>query len=145
MKEVPSNTAEAKLGTFFHTCKEACPLQTALIKMGHLQLPTPIATDSIMVIGLANNTLKQKQSKAIDMQFYWLRDYIWQGLFTIYWCKGSLNKADYFTNIIWPNIIAKFALSTYTNLKHQITMSDCRKIPNLTSAERGCAEIWEPR
>jgi CCR4-NOT transcriptional regulation complex NOT5 subunit len=31
------------------------------------------------------------------MCFYWIRDRVHQGQFLVYWKKGSLNKADYFT------------------------------------------------
>ena len=31
------------------------------------------------------------------MRFYWIRDRVRQGQFLVYWRKGSLNKADYFT------------------------------------------------
>ena len=31
------------------------------------------------------------------MRFYWVRDRVRQGQFHIFWRKGSLNKADYFT------------------------------------------------
>jgi hypothetical protein len=41
--------------------------------------------------------LKQKRSKAIDMRFYWVRDRVRQKQFQIFWQKGSLSRADYFT------------------------------------------------
>lgn len=42
--------------------------------------------------------MKQKRSKAIDVQFYWLlRDRARQGQFQIYWDAGKDNLADYFT------------------------------------------------
>jgi len=47
--------------------------------------------------GIANETVKQRRSKAMDMRFYWIRDRIKQGQFTVLWRKGSLNLADYFT------------------------------------------------
>jgi hypothetical protein len=40
--------------------------------------------------------MKQKQSKAIDMRFHWIHNHVRQGQFHIYWCKGILNKANYF-------------------------------------------------
>jgi len=38
-----------------------------------------------------------KQSKAIDMHFYWLRDWSNRGQFNLYWKKGYTDKAGYFT------------------------------------------------
>jgi hypothetical protein len=48
-------------------------------------------------VGLANDTVKQNRSMAIDMRFYWVRDRVKDGQFIIYWKKGSENAADYFT------------------------------------------------
>jgi hypothetical protein len=31
------------------------------------------------------------------MRFYWIRDRVRQGHFHVYWKRGSLNRADYFT------------------------------------------------
>ena len=31
------------------------------------------------------------------MHFYWVRDWVRQGQFLVYWKKGSLNRTDYFT------------------------------------------------
>ena len=48
---------------------------------------------------LANNTTKQKRSKAIDMRFHWLRDRVGQKHFDVLWREGKNNLADYFTKI----------------------------------------------
>jgi hypothetical protein len=97
LKEVVSSAAEAELAGLFHNAKEACPIRICLEEMGHPQPPTPIVTDNSTAAGIANDTIKQKRSKAIDMRFYWLRDRVHQKQFTILWRKGALNKADYFT------------------------------------------------
>jgi len=97
MREVLSSAAEAELGALYHNGKEACPLRITLEELGHPQPPTPIQTDNSTAAGIANDTVKQKRSKAIDMRFYWIRDRVRQGQFQIFWKKGILNKADYFT------------------------------------------------
>ncbi|MBV5280410.1 MAG: hypothetical protein J0651_03970, partial [Actinobacteria bacterium] len=97
LKEVVSSAAEAELAGLFHNAKEACPLRICLEEMGHPQLATPIVTDNSTAVGIANDTIKQKRSKAIDMRFYWVRDRVKQKQFSILWRKGELNKADYFT------------------------------------------------
>jgi Reverse transcriptase (RNA-dependent DNA polymerase) len=97
LREVVSSAAEAELAGLFHNAKEACPLQIALEEMGHPQPPTPIYTDNSTAAGIANDTVKQKRSKAIDMRFYWIRDRVRAKQFVICWKKGSLNQADYFT------------------------------------------------
>ena len=97
MREVLSSAAEAELAALFHNGREACPMRHALEEMGHPQPPTPIVTDNITAAGIANDDVKQKRSKAMDMRFYWVRDRVRQGQFIVYWRKGALNKADYHT------------------------------------------------
>jgi len=97
MKEVVSSAAEAEFGTLFYNGKEACPLRTLLITLGHPQPPTPIATDNSTAVGIANDTMTQKRSKAIDMRFYWIRDRVRKGQFIVYWRRGETNRADYFS------------------------------------------------
>ena len=46
-----------------------------------------------------NKTVKQKQSKAMDMRFYWLQDRTQQNQFKIYWAPGIINLADYPTKL----------------------------------------------
>lgn len=54
-------------------------------------------TDNACAAGIANKTVKQKRSKAMDMRFDWIRDRVKQGQFFVYWRKGEENLADYFT------------------------------------------------
>ena len=43
--------------------------------MGHPQNePTTIQTDNSTAMGIANNTIKQRRSKAMDMIFCWVTD-----------------------------------------------------------------------
>jgi len=60
--------------------------------MGHPQPATAMQTE-----GIVNDCIKQCQSKAINMHFYWVCDCVCQGHFQIHWKKGSKNLADYFT------------------------------------------------
>jgi hypothetical protein len=97
MKEVVSSAAEAEIAGMFHNAKEACPMRITLEELGHPQPPTPLQTDNSTACGIANDTVKQRRSKAIDMRFYWIRDRVRQGQFYVYWRKGAINLADYFT------------------------------------------------
>jgi hypothetical protein len=65
--------------------------------MGHPQPPTPVTCDNSTAVGIANQTIKQRRSKAIDMQYYWLQDRECQNQSKIEWAAGADNKADYFT------------------------------------------------
>jgi hypothetical protein len=95
IKNVMSSAAEAEVGTAYINAREALPMRVALEEMGHPQPPTPLQTDNSTAYGIIHDTVKQRQSKAIDMRFYWLRDRQTQEQFNIYWGPGNSNMADY--------------------------------------------------
>jgi hypothetical protein len=66
-------------------------------ELGHLQPPTGIKTDNTTAHGILTKSLRPKLSKAFDMRFHWMKDRIQQKQFHLYWEKGALNMADYFT------------------------------------------------
>ena len=72
-------------------------LCNALVEMGHPRLPTPVQTNNSFAEGFSNRQVKQRQSKSINMRFYWVQDRVKQGQFYIYWQQGIENMADYFT------------------------------------------------
>ena len=53
--------------------------------------------DNKCAVGLANNLMKQKRSKAFDLKYYWTKDRVKQGHLEILWAPGVTNLADYFT------------------------------------------------
>jgi hypothetical protein len=95
LKEIVSSASEAELAGTFHNSKEACPLRICLDELGHPQPPTVIVTDNSTASGIANNTIKQRRSKAIDMGYYWIRDRVRQKQFNVLWRKGESNWGDY--------------------------------------------------
>jgi hypothetical protein len=97
IKNVCSSAAEAEIAALFMNAKHALPLRTTLEELGHPQPATPIFTDNSTAHGVINGTVKQNRSKAIDMRFYWLRDRVKQGQFTVHWAPGATNLADYYT------------------------------------------------
>ena len=78
-----SSAAEAELGAIFINTKEAVPIRTTLIEMNWPQPPTPIQVDNSTAVGIANQTIKKKMSKSMDMRFYWVIDRIKQGQFRV--------------------------------------------------------------
>jgi hypothetical protein len=76
MRNVMASSTEAELAALFHNARDGIPLRTALIEMGHSRAQTPIQTDNACATGIANETVKQCRSKAIDVRFYWIRDRI---------------------------------------------------------------------
>jgi hypothetical protein len=97
LKVVVSSATEAELGAAFFNAKDGVTVRITLEEMGHPQPPTPLQVDNSCAVGIINNTVKQRRSKAIDMRFYWLKDRECQQQFQIFWRKGSDNLADYFT------------------------------------------------
>ena len=51
------------------------------------------------------------------MQFYWVCNHVHQKQFHIYWCKGSVNKANYFTKH-HPSSHHQQVQSTYLHEPH---------------------------
>jgi hypothetical protein len=89
---VVSSVGEAEYGAAFIFAQHGVWLRNIAAAFGHAQLATPILCDNEFAIGLANDTIKQKKSKSIDMRFHWLRDRIRQRQFTITHLKGSLTS-----------------------------------------------------
>eukprot|EP00957_Ditylum_brightwellii_P072206 5489128-Ditylum_brightwellii.AAC.1 len=83
-----SSAAEAEVGALFINSKAVVGLRIALQEMGHPQPPTPIMTDNSTASGIANSSIKQRRSRAIDMRFYWVKDRVQQGQFFIFWKPG---------------------------------------------------------
>ena len=91
------SAAESKIGAAYINGQEAVPIHTLIRKLGHPQPATPIQVDNSTPDGFANDTIKQKRSKAIDMRFYWIRERTSQGPFLIYWKPSITNLGKYHT------------------------------------------------
>jgi hypothetical protein len=97
LRNVMASAAEAEVGALFVNAQDAVPIRNTLIELGHPQPPTPIQTDNSTAAGFANDTIKQKRSKAMDMRFYWIKDRARQNQFLFYWRPGAENLGDYHT------------------------------------------------
>jgi hypothetical protein len=97
IKNVMSSAAESETGGVYMNGKESIPIRTTASERGHPQPPTPIKTDNTTVHGILAKSLRPKISKAFDMRFHWMKDRIQQKQFHLYWEKGALNMADYFS------------------------------------------------
>ena len=95
MKNVLSSAAEAETVALFENAKDVCVLQHILTELRHDQSSTLIQIDNSIACGIANNTIKQKRSKAFDMRFYWIQDRVNPNQFHVYRKSGNLNIADY--------------------------------------------------
>ena len=86
---------KSETGSGFINGKDDVPLHNALHEMDHIQVPTPIQFENIVVNGIITDTVVQRISKAMDMHFYWLRDRCRQKQFHVHWKQGKHNLADY--------------------------------------------------
>ena len=85
MKAVLASATEAELGALCYNAKDGVMLRTILKEIGHPQATTPIQTDIACAAGIINNTVKQCRSKAINIHFYWIKDWASKGEFLIHW------------------------------------------------------------
>ena len=98
MRNIMASAAECETGGFFVNGQEGAHLRATLEEFGWKQHgPTPIVCDNTTAVGFANDTTKIKRSKSMDMRFYWIRDRVRQGQFTVHWQRSKVNLADYFT------------------------------------------------
>jgi hypothetical protein len=97
IKNVVGCAAESEVGACFHNAQSGAPLRVTLTELGHTQPPTPLRTDNCTAFGILNDTIKQKQSKAMDMIYHWLTDRVRQKQFDVYWRPGRENLGDYHT------------------------------------------------
>ena len=97
IKSVMSSAAEAELGALFINAKLAVPMRHTLEELGHPQGRTPIQTDNSTAHGVINGKIQPKQTKAMDMRYYWLKDREAQNFFQFHWKPGKNNLADYWT------------------------------------------------
>ena len=65
--------------------------------MGHKQPQTPMQTDNTTALGVVNNNIQPRCTKAMDMRFHWLRCREAQRQFHFFWCPVPTNRADYWT------------------------------------------------
>ena len=89
------SAGEAECGALYMNAKEAVPMRVRFVELGHPQPASPMRTDNSTADGMGNKTVKQKQSKSIDMRFYWLQHRVQQGQFRVFWAPGKIHLADY--------------------------------------------------
>jgi hypothetical protein len=97
IKNVVASAAESEVGACFHNAQSCAPLRVTLTDLGRTQPPTPLRTDNSTAYGILNETIKQKQSKAMDMRYHWVTYRVRQKQFDVYWHPGRENLADYHT------------------------------------------------
>jgi hypothetical protein len=72
-KAVMSSAAEAELGALYINARGAIPQRIKLTEMGHKQPQTPMQTNNTTALGVVNNSIQPRRTKAMKMRFHWLR------------------------------------------------------------------------
>ncbi len=74
IKDVMSSATKAELAGLYIMAHKAVYIRIILKELGHTQPPTPLQTHNAMADAVINGKIQPKQTKAMDMQFHWLRD-----------------------------------------------------------------------
>jgi hypothetical protein len=82
---VVGSTVEAEIGAGYLNGQDVVPIITTLTELGQPQPPAPMKVDNTTEEGFANDTMKQKKSKAMDMRWHWLKCRARQGQFLVYY------------------------------------------------------------
>ena len=94
---VVSSASEAEVGAIFLNAQAAVSTSGTLLDLGYPQAATPIITDNTTAAGFANNSIRLKRSKAMDMRINWIQDRTRNGEYAVSWAPGLDNLADYYT------------------------------------------------
>ena len=95
MRNIIASAAEAEYSNIFINAQTAVPIRTNLSEMGWPQGPTAIQVNNSTAVGIATKEFRQKNSKSMDMRFYWIKNRIKQGQFCVLWRLGPEKLGDY--------------------------------------------------
>ena len=123
---VCSSVAEAEYAALFLTGRAITHARIMLHDLGYPQQATTIVCDNSCAVGVANDTVKQKRSKAIDMRYHWIRDQVRQGKMIITWEEGAANLADYLTKA-HPVHHYVTMRNTYVHTPTPLTIKPCAR------------------
>ena len=99
LKFVAASAVEVEVGALFLNAKVGKIIRLILEELGHPQPPTPIHCDNSTCVGISNGTVKQQQSRSMEMRYFWIVDQVALGYFKVLWYPGLENLADYFTKL----------------------------------------------
>ena len=95
LKCVAASAAEAELGALFLNLREARIIKLTLEELGHPQDAVSTHCDNTTAVGIANGTVKQQRSRAMEMRYFWVCDQVKRGLAKVEYHPGQECLADY--------------------------------------------------
>ena len=69
-----SLATKVELAGLYIMAHKAVYIRIILKELGQKQPPTPLQTNNAMADAVINGKIQPKRTKAMDMQFHWLRD-----------------------------------------------------------------------
>jgi hypothetical protein len=137
IKNVVASAAESEVGACFHNAQSGAPLRVTLTELGHTQPPTPLRTDNSTALGILNETIKQKQSKAMEMRYHWITDRVRKKKLTLIGAQDVKISRIITQNIIQHNITKICTDSYYIK---QLVFRFCEGVLNYShSRDPRCA------
>lgn len=112
---VCSAVSEAEYAAAFLNAQHGSFERAVLDALHYSQGITMILCDNTCAIGIANDTLTLKRSKAIDMRYHWLRDRVRLKNFHLVHRPGKQLSADFFTKALPVHIHQAFRPQFVTN------------------------------
>jgi hypothetical protein len=99
-KTISASVAEAEYIALFDNGQNILAISNTLLAIKYpTQIPT-IYTDNECAVNMANENIKQRRTKAIDMRYHWTRHQIRDKKLIIKWIQASDNLADFFTKAL---------------------------------------------
>ena len=81
--------SETEYAALYINAQHAYFERVVLEALGYKQPPTRLFADNMAAVGIANDTVNLRRSKAIDMRYHWIRDRVRQGVFRVIWSEGN--------------------------------------------------------
>jgi len=72
-------------------------IQSLFQELGYNLVPTPICGDNQGSIFIGSNPVQERQTKHIDIRYYYICECIEDGKVSVYFVPGNENLADMFT------------------------------------------------
>jgi hypothetical protein len=94
---VVAAATEAEYGAAYLNTRQIAPLIRTVEELGHPQSHTLLFIDNKAAAGIANDTVTQRHSKAMNMRYNLVRDRVRQGQLRVTWAPGNQKLADYLT------------------------------------------------
>ena len=109
LKHVMSSAAEAELSAIYINAHKDVYIRQILTELGNLQHWTPMKTEKSTAVGIINNKILPKVTKAMDMCFHWLCFCVAQEQFSFSDNWDPLMRGTNLASTIWAPITKKYA------------------------------------